>query len=248
MTQPSGLDLIHLDRAVRPQDDLFRFANGRWLDTTEILRTGRFGSFDILREQSTARVHELIEEAAADHDATAGSPKRQVGDLFASFMDTERVEELGLVPLQALLGEVAAVGSVDALGATLGRLHRVGVTGPLALYVSPDQRSPEDYAVYLEQAGLGLPDESYYREETYADIRVAYVTHLERLLGLAGIPEAGGQGSAHHGPRDGPCPAPLGPGRQPRRRQDVQRVHLGSGRGAGAGVPLAHLVFRHGGA
>ncbi|HEX5969320.1 MAG TPA: M13-type metalloendopeptidase [Intrasporangium sp.] len=191
MTQPSGLDLIHLDRAVRPQDDLFRFANGTWLDTTEIpADRARFGSFDILREQSTTRVHELIEEAAAHHDATSGSPKRQVGDLFASFMDTERVEELGLAPLQALLGEVAAVGSADALAATLGRLHRVGVTGLLALYVSPDQRSPEDYAVYLEQAGLGLPDESYYREETYADIRVAYVSHLERLLGLAGIPEA----------------------------------------------------------
>ena len=191
MTQPSGLDLTHLDRTVRPQDDLFRFVNGRWLDTTEIpADRARFGTFDLLREQSTARVHELIEQAAADHDATAGSPKRQVGDLFASFMDTERVEELGLMPLQALLGEVAAVDSVDALVATLGRLYRVGVTGLLALYVSPDQRSPEDYAVYLEQAGLGLPDESYYREDTYADIRVAYVTHLERLLGLAGIPEA----------------------------------------------------------
>ncbi|HKX67617.1 MAG TPA: M13-type metalloendopeptidase [Intrasporangium sp.] len=191
MTQPSGLDLTHLDRTVRPQDDLFRFVNGRWLDTTEIpADRARFGTFDLLREQSTARVHELIEQAAADHDATAGSPKRQVGDLFASFMDTERVEELGLMPLQALLGEVAAVDSVDALVATLGRLYRVGVTGVLALYVSPDQRSPEDYAVYLEQAGLGLPDESYYREDTYADIRVAYVTHLERLLGLAGIPEA----------------------------------------------------------
>ena len=65
MTQPSGLDLIHLDRTVRPQDDLFRFVNGTWLDTTEIpADRARFGTFDLLREQSTARVHELIEQAA----------------------------------------------------------------------------------------------------------------------------------------------------------------------------------------
>ncbi|WP_353509794.1 M13-type metalloendopeptidase [Intrasporangium sp.] len=195
MISRSGIDLASLDRTVRPEDDLFRFVNGMWLDTTEIpADRARFGAFDLLREQSTTRVHQLIEEAAAQagtgEGGGQGSAKRQVGDLFASFMDTERVEELGLAPLLPILGEVAGIDSVHALAATLGRLHRVGVTGLLALYVSPDQRAPEQYAVYLEQAGLGLPDESYYREETYADIRVAYVGHVERLLGLAGIPEA----------------------------------------------------------
>ncbi|HEX6056270.1 MAG TPA: peptidase M13, partial [Intrasporangium sp.] len=195
MISRSGIDLASLDRTVRPQDDLFRFVNGTWLDTTEIpADRARFGAFDLLREQSTTRVHQLIEEAAArastGEGAQQGSAKRQVGDLFASFMDTDRVEELGLSPLLPMLAEVAGIDSVDALAATLGRLHRVGVTGLLALYVSPDQRAPEDYADYLEQAGLGLPDESYYRGETYADIRVAYVAHVEWLLGLAGIPEA----------------------------------------------------------
>lgn len=191
MTPRSGIDLASLDRSVRAQDNLFRFANGTWLDTTEIpADRARFGSFDLLREQSTARVHALIEEAAADPTAAASTPQRQVGDLFTSFMDTERVEELGLAPLLPLLAEVAAIDTAEALATSLGRLHRVGVTGLLALYVSPDQRAPEDYAVYLEQAGLGLPDESYYRDEAYAEIRTAYVAHVERLLGLAGVPEA----------------------------------------------------------
>lgn len=191
MTPRSGIDPASLDRSVRPQDNLFRFVNGTWLDTTEIpADRARFGSFDLLREQSTARVHELIEEAAADLTAEVGTPRRQVGDLFTSFMDTERVEENGLAPLLPFLSEVAAIDSPHALAATLGRLHRVGVTGLLALYVSPDQRSPEDYAVYLEQSGLGLPDESYYRDEAHAETRTAYVAHVERLLALAGVPEA----------------------------------------------------------
>ena len=190
----SGINLEALDRSARPQDDLFRFVNGTWLDTTEIPGDrARFGTFDILREESTARVRDLIESAAADHESAPGTPKRQVGDLYASFTDTDRVEELGLTPLQAMLSEVATVSDVATLGAALGRLERDGVDGPLRHFVSPDERSPEEYVVYLEQGGLGLPDESYYREEKYADIRTAYVAHVERLLGLAGIPDAEGK-------------------------------------------------------
>jgi putative endopeptidase len=190
----SGINLEALDRSARPQDDLFRFVNGTWLDTTEIPGDrARFGTFDILREESTARVRDLIEAAAADHDSAPGTPKRQVGDLYASFTDTDRVEELGLTPLQAVLSEVATVVDATTLGGALGRLERDGVDGPLRHFVSPDERSPEDYVVYLEQGGLGLPDESFYREEKYADIRTAYVVHVGRLLTLAGIPDAEGK-------------------------------------------------------
>ncbi|MFD1054669.1 M13 family metallopeptidase [Terrabacter terrigena] len=190
----SGINLETLDRSTRPQDDLFRFVNGTWLDTTEIPGDrARFGTFDILREESTSRVRDLIEGAAADHDSAPGTPKRQVGDLYASFTDTDRVEELGLTPLQAMLSEVATVIDVSTLGAALGRLERDGVDGPLRHFVSPDERSPEDYVVYLEQGGLGLPDESFYREDKYADIRAAYVAHIGRLLGLAGTPDAEGK-------------------------------------------------------
>ncbi|WP_030196515.1 M13 family metallopeptidase [Terrabacter tumescens] len=197
MLRKSGISLEALDRATRPQDNLFRFVNGTWLDTTEIPGDrARFGTFDILREESTARVRDLIEEAAQAEEGAPGTPKRQVGDLYASFTDTDRIEELGLAPLQPVLSQVAAVDSVESLGEALGRLARDGVAGVLQHFVSPDERSPEDYVVYLEQGGLGLPDESYYREEKYADIRTAYVAHVERLLGLAGIPDAGAKATS----------------------------------------------------
>ncbi|MEO7449125.1 MAG: M13-type metalloendopeptidase [Humibacillus sp.] len=187
----SGIDLDAMDRAARPQDDLFRFVNGTWLDTTQIpADRARYGTFDRLREESTMRVRDLIEEAARAEHGTPGTPERQVGDLYASFADIDRIEELGLSPLQVMLSQVAAVDDVETLGNALGRLARDGVAGPLHQFVSPDDRSPEDYVVYLEQGGLGLPDESYYREEKYADTRAAYVAHVGRLLVLAGIPDA----------------------------------------------------------
>ncbi len=192
MPAKSGVHLDSLDRSTRPQDDLFRFVNGTWLDATPIPPDrARFGTFDILREESMSRVRALIEEAAGSEDATPGSPRRQVGDLYASFLDTERIEALGLQPLQPLLAQVATVQDPESLFTVLGRLHRSGVIGALHPWVAPDERSPEDYVVHVEQAGLGLPDESYYREEQHAAVRTAYVAHVERMLALAGVPDAG---------------------------------------------------------
>ncbi|MEO7131486.1 MAG: M13-type metalloendopeptidase, partial [Dermatophilaceae bacterium] len=92
--------------------------------------------------------------------------------------------------------DVTTIDGPASLLATLGRLHRAGVPGLVHPFVSPDERSPEDYVVYLEQGGLGLPDESYYRKDTYAEIRSAYVTHIERMLGLVGIPDPAAKAAA----------------------------------------------------
>src|SRR3954453_14057959 len=142
----SGINLDAFDRSVRPQDDLFRFVNGTWLETTQIPGDrARFGTFDVLREESPAGGRDLIEEAAGAEDGAPGTPKRQVGDLYASFTDTDRIEELGPAPLQAGLWPGASVADVESLGRALGRLARDGVAGVLQHFVSPDERSPEDY-------------------------------------------------------------------------------------------------------
>jgi putative endopeptidase len=185
---PSGIDLGELDANVRPQDDLFRHVNGKWIDRTEIPSDkARYGSFYLLAEEAEKAVREIIEEA---HNAAPGSVERSFGDLYVSFMDEERIEKLGAAPLEPLLREVAAVDSIPALLATLGGLERKGTSGFLQLFVDNDPGNPERYLVFLEQAGLGLPDESYYREDTFAEIRTKYVEYLERILTLAGLDDA----------------------------------------------------------
>jgi len=189
MTTParSGIQLDGLDPEVRPQDDLFRHVNGRWIAETEIpADKARYGSFYLLAEEAEKAVHAIIEESRS---AEPGSEARKIGDLYASFMDEERIEALGWEPLRADLAAADAVASVDELLGLLGRYERQGVSGLVQAYVDNDPGNPERYLVGLEQDGLGLPDESYYREEQFAAVREAYLAHLERVLGLAGLSE-----------------------------------------------------------
>ena len=130
-------------------------------------------------------MHAIVEGAAEQTDDDA----RRIAALYASFMDVERVEALGIEPLRPLLDEIAAAPDHTALARVLGRRQREGRASLVGSFVSTDAKDPNRYLVHLNQSGLGLPDESYYREESYAEIRTAYIAHLERLADLLGLPD-----------------------------------------------------------
>ncbi|GAA1956697.1 M13 family metallopeptidase [Agromyces allii] len=179
----SGIVHDELDDAVRPQDDLFRHVNGKWIARTEIpADKARYGSFIVLHEEAEQAVREIIQESQA---AEPGTEARKVGDLFASFLNEERANLLGATPIAGQLGEVSLVSSVPSFLETLGRLERQGVSGLVQLFVDNDPGDPERYLVFAEQGGIGLPDESYFREERFAPIREAYLALLERMFRLA---------------------------------------------------------------
>lgn len=185
------------DDNIRVQDDLFGHVNAVWVRETDIPQDrSRYGSFDRLREASEANMREIIQEAADSQSHEPGSPARKVGDLFTSFADTERIDALGTAPIAPLLAEIEALQTVPQLCALMGRLSREGVTSAVGAYVSGDAKDPDSYIVHLEQAGLGLPNESYYREEQYAQIRAKYVEHLQAMFGLVELPDGGERADA----------------------------------------------------
>ncbi len=181
-----------MDPDIRPQDDLFRHVNGRWLDSTEIpADRSAWGAFVMLAEQSEERAREIVEGlAGGTHEP--GSNAQKIGDLFASFMDEERIEKLGAEPIRADLDAVAALSDVAALVAFVGGLERRGGGGFFGAYVNTDDRDSERYLLNIVQGGIGLPDESYYREDKFAEVRSAYLAYLEKLLDLAGWADAAG--------------------------------------------------------
>ncbi|KTR88309.1 peptidase M13 [Microbacterium testaceum] len=187
-TPRSGLALDELSDEIRPQDDLFRHVNGRWLERTEIPEDkARWGAFHLIAEQAEKDVRAIVEES---QQAEPGTEARKIGDLFASFMDTARIDELGRTPIDDQLRRVDEVREVADLLRVTGELEREGMSGLIALFVEPDPGDPTRYVPVLYQGGISMPDESYYRLDNFAETRDAYRAHIERILDLAGVPDA----------------------------------------------------------
>jgi putative endopeptidase len=183
-----------MDPHVRPQDDLFGHVNGRWLETVEIPPDrSRWGPFVMLADEAERHVKAIIDDWAtmvASGDAEPGSNPHKVGGLYASFMDEERVEALGAEPIAADLERLRGLDSFPELAAFVGALEREGGDGFFGAYVRTDDRDADRYLVNLVQGGIGLPDESYYTDEKFAEIRTAYVAHVEKMLSMAGYRDA----------------------------------------------------------
>ena len=193
------LETATSDPSICPQDDLFRFVNGGWLATAEIPadRPGS-GAFTTLRDEAEMACRQIVEELADVFSSVAPEDASEVldtnwgriGALYAAFMDEEHLEELGAAPLAGELAPVLSAGSKEELARVLGEMTPIGFMGVVGADVEVDINDPERYTSWIGQSGLGLPDESYYREEAQAPLRQAYVAHVARMLELAGLTES----------------------------------------------------------
>jgi putative endopeptidase len=186
----SGIELEERDPSIHPGDDLYRHMNGRWLERSEIpADKSRYGAFTVLAEEAEKAVLDIIERAKS---APAGSEAKKVGDLYESFMDEARIEEVGLRPLQDMITRIEAAlpGGHHELVGVLGDIERAGVEGLWRLFVDNDPGNPERYVMFVEQGGLSLPDESYYRKPEHAEILQALQVHIERMFTLTGLSDA----------------------------------------------------------
>ena len=195
------LETAHTDTSVRPQDDLFRFVNGQWLATAEIpADRPSSGAFTTLRDESEAACRQIVEELAEQFSCVApegaaevlSTNRGRVGALYQAFMDEAHLEELGAEPLAGELAPVLGASSKEELARALGEMTPVGFMGVVGADVDVDINDPERYTSWVGQSGLGLPDESYYREEAQAPLRQAYVEHVARMMALAGLTDSFG--------------------------------------------------------
>ena len=183
MTDIKGINTKGFDHSVRPQDDLFRHTNGDWLKNEDIpADQAVHGSFYKLRDDSEDAVKAILEEAQAN---SKPGVSQQIGDMYASFLDEARANELGAAPIAE---DLARIAKSDFAGIThlLGELERGVVSGIFGMYVNNDPGNPERYLINMYQGGLGLPDESYYHDEKYAAYRDAYVPFVATMLQHAG--------------------------------------------------------------
>ncbi|WP_422395710.1 M13 family metallopeptidase [Rhodococcus sovatensis] len=184
----SGIDLRYTDESTRAQDDLFVHVNGKWLDDYAIPADRAVdGAFRTLYDRAEEDVRTIIQESA-ESNPPVGTDAQKIGDLYSSFLDADAVEEAGLSPIADELASVADAGDLVTLAEVLGSLQRTGVGGAIGHYVDTDAKNSSRYLVHVTQSGIGLPDESYYREDNYANIREAYIAHIAKMFSIAGLP------------------------------------------------------------
>ncbi|MGY0798837.1 M13 family metallopeptidase [Lysobacter sp. A286] len=181
-----GIDLAGMDTSVDPGVDFFGYVSGNWAQNTPIPSDrSSYGSFLVLRDLSEARLRQLVEGYALGDPATGGDAAK-VAALYRGFMDESAIEALGAAPLQPHLDDIRAANDKDAIAALMGQ-RNAGFGGSFfGAYVSDDQKSPDTYALYLSQSGLGLGDRQMYLDEKFAPQRERYVEYIAQMLELAG--------------------------------------------------------------
>ena len=230
---------------IRPQDDLFGHVNGRWLEETEIPSDkSSWGAFIALADAAEQQVRDIITELADRPADQLDADERKIGDLYASFMDTDTIAAKGLQPIEGLLDRVRRLDDLTGLAAFLGMFERIGGPGLFGSYITPDRVDASKNIVYLAQGGLGLPDESYYRDDKFAEIRAKYVDYLTTLLTLEPPRRPGRRRRPRPGLRDPRRRGPLGGRRDARRAEDHQPQDARRAPRAVPGLRLGHLRHR----
>jgi putative endopeptidase len=184
----SGIDVQYFDQGVRPQDDLYRHVNGKWLANTEIpADKASYGSFIKLRDDSEAELRVIVERL--ENSTAAKDPDQQkIADLYLSFMDEPRLENLGLRPLAAEFAQVDAIKNRSEIAGLIAHFNQIGVTAPYTPEVHQDAKDSTKYVFDLGQDGLGMPDRDYYLlpDAKMAGARNQYARYVEKMLAMSG--------------------------------------------------------------
>lgn len=188
-----AIDAANMDTTVNPGDNFYLYANGSWLKNHPIPdEYSRYSAFEALGEENYKQLQTLMEEAAADKNAVAGSVKQKIRDFYNTGLDTVKIEQEGLTPVKAELDRISAIATIDEVKNLIATNHLTGAYPLFYFFGSSDEKNSNMVIAQLYQGGLGLPDRDYYlnNDQRSADIRNEYVKHIARMFGFLGYNEA----------------------------------------------------------
>jgi putative endopeptidase len=194
-----GINLDNRDLSVKPGDDFDRYANGIWFDKYQLKDyETRYGSFNNLSDQAELQTRAIIEELQARKGIKAGSEEQKIRDFYTSYMNTAARDKAGIAPLKPVLNRIADIDSFAALTTAFGRAGMDGTSAPVGGGATLDRKNPDRYIIGIGVGGLGLPDKDFYfnQDTRFVQIRAAYLEHIARMLGFAGVAAADAKGKA----------------------------------------------------
>ncbi|RQO70645.1 peptidase M13 [Pedobacter sp. KBW06] len=184
------IDPANMDLTVKPGDDFYKYASGTWIKNNPVpAKETRWGSFNALRDFNINAVKGLVEDAAADKSAPAGSVKRRVGDFYTAAMDSITIEKLGYTPIKADLAKIQLIKDIPGILDHAAYLRTSGLAAPMfSFFVGQDRKNVNKYLAQLGQGGTTLPDRDYYLKDDSRSVKIreAYQTYMTTLFTLTG--------------------------------------------------------------
>lgn len=187
----SGIVLENMDTTVAPGNNFMEYVNGTWIKNTKIpADKSSYGAGAIVNDKAQEDVKAIIENAAKDK-AAEGSDQQKIGDFYESYMNMKVRDSIGLAPMQAEFKKIDAIASNKDLAAYFAYANKIGNYIPFSVGIIEDFKDPKKYMLYTWQGGLGLPEREYYllQDAKSKETRAKYVLHIEKMLGLAGVPD-----------------------------------------------------------
>lgn len=186
-TLTPGINLAHIDSSVSPKNDIYKFANGKWLSTQKIPASdGAWGSFNEINERNIANLKILMTDVSKDVKALPGTNNQKLRDFYLTAIDSIKADKDGVKPIAADLAAIDLIKTKDDLLKTTAMLNKKGVSGMIGFYVYADFKNSNANTCYLAQAGLGLPDKDFYFEPQYASVKKEYSEHITRMFECLG--------------------------------------------------------------
>ena len=186
-TLTPGIMLSYIDSTVSPKNDMYHFANGKWLKTQQIPASdGSWGSFNEINERNLANLKTLMGDITKDATAPAGSNKQKLRDFYLVGMDSTKTDKDGIKPISSDLTAIDLIKTKNDLIKTTAMLNKKGISGMLGFYIYSDFKNSNENTCYLGQTGIGLPDRDFYFDAQYEPVKKEYQEHVARMFECLG--------------------------------------------------------------
>jgi putative endopeptidase len=184
-----GVELSSMDKTCNACQDFYHYANGDWLKKNPIPSAyPSWGRFDELQKRNREELRQILEKAAADRSAAAGSNEQKIGDYYASCMNVPQIDAAGAKSLQPEFDRIQAIANAHEFQVELAHLQMLGVDAIFNFASTQDEKNSSQVIGGADQGGLGLPDRDYYlkTDDKSKQLRQQYVAHVSKMFELLG--------------------------------------------------------------